>query len=635
MANFPVVPLIQDQTNVSQAITNQPINALIERTQYLKEQIDSLILSSQRLVMKTQDCDDLVLDSQLVYLDNSTNKWKLSLANPVITSGSTEIELESRSFVQGIAKNITGTIGSKKADIYIFGLINGVISTNILESGSPVIGAPYYLSITVPGKLTAVKPNNIEIFVGKFVSLTNFLITPQFSINEDDHIHRWIYLDYANFITLAPGEYLYPASSIPSYPPTPLDSGTLFVNGLRYDYNDEFDFQTDGLHYYSLIYPPDPDPNIFTAVLHYVVTPASSLNVVTSLCPGSVAVEIVDKNTLVAAFVGDLQINFTPILTDNLLVSNANCVKNITYNPTTGTFTLDKGNFVQSLTAGVGIGLSATVGDITISNTGSIITTAERDSFGYGILSRTSSTIITLSAPFASYITFVNVNQKIVSISSGKTYNFSTTNTINSSGVDSGLLPLANTFYYVYLSNSMSTIPEELRISTTAPTGNYLGTVGNPANWKWVGYVATDTSTATVANPWQVFGFRNESYEKGLDAEIVIPNPASGYADVIVMEKVISGPNIPILLHGQGTVIHNPVNNAMTFAVTTDNTILGASQGYPEDDIVDHTINIIGSITESTLGVRDYKLRYNFLNGVGTIIRATPTTKLLLIRMYK
>lgn len=81
-------------------------------------------------------------------------------------------------------------------------------------------------------------------------------------------------------------------------------------------------------------------------------------------------------------------------------------------------------------------------------------------------------------------------------------------NLITSTGADAGASMAASTLYYLYVSNAnASPFSSDLRASTTAPSllngVKYLGTSGNAANWRFVGYVRTNASTQFVDSETQ------------------------------------------------------------------------------------------------------------------------------------
>ncbi len=81
-------------------------------------------------------------------------------------------------------------------------------------------------------------------------------------------------------------------------------------------------------------------------------------------------------------------------------------------------------------------------------------------------------------------------------------------NLIDATGADSGAPGAASTLYYVYVSNILASFsPETIRLSATAPTlvngVRYLGSSGDPLNWRFVGWVrlnATPQFESTLKN---------------------------------------------------------------------------------------------------------------------------------------
>lgn len=104
----------------------------------------------------------------------------------------------------------------------------------------------------------------------------------------------------------------------------------------------------------------------------------------------------------------------------------------------------------------------------------------------------------------------VEVNGTSVSLGASGIALQTTDNLITSTGADSGGAMAASTLYYVYVSNSsVGPFASDLRASTTAPSLfngiKYLGTSGNAANWRFVGWVRTNSSTQFVDSETQRF----------------------------------------------------------------------------------------------------------------------------------
>ncbi len=104
----------------------------------------------------------------------------------------------------------------------------------------------------------------------------------------------------------------------------------------------------------------------------------------------------------------------------------------------------------------------------------------------------------------------VEVNGLNVSIGSGGLTLNSTDNLLSSDGTNSGGSMAASTLYYVYVSNAnASYAPSSLRASATQYTTlngvRYLAASGNGANWRFVGWVRTNSSTQFADSETQRF----------------------------------------------------------------------------------------------------------------------------------
>ena len=78
-------------------------------------------------------------------------------------------------------------------------------------------------------------------------------------------------------------------------------------------------------------------------------------------------------------------------------------------------------------------------------------------------------------------------------------------NLINSTGADAGGAPVVSTLYYVYISNVRASFsPESIRLSSQAPSVvngvRYLGSSGNALNWRFVGWIQTDSTPQFVSS---------------------------------------------------------------------------------------------------------------------------------------
>lgn len=132
---------------------------------------------------------------------------------------------------------------------------------------------------------------------------------------------------------------------------------------------------------------------------------------------------------------------------------------------------------------------------------GAVVTLPEaRQDLFFGRMARVSATEIQLQRYAGKD---VEVNGELVEIPAGGISMLNSDNTIDATGGDSGGSLASSTLYYIYVSNSSATFaPSDLRASTTAPSlfngVRYLGTSGNAANWRFVGWVETDSSSEFV-----------------------------------------------------------------------------------------------------------------------------------------
>ena len=94
---------------------------------------------------------------------------------------------------------------------------------------------------------------------------------------------------------------------------------------------------------------------------------------------------------------------------------------------------------------------------------------------------------------------YLFIKDEKVDFSSAKSCNVSggsVNNLLASDGTDSSSTPSASTKYNIYASNSSASYsPSTVRLCATAPTGDYLQSSGNGANWRFVGDIILNSST--------------------------------------------------------------------------------------------------------------------------------------------
>lgn len=177
----PTVPPRIDGQDVAAATDNQSINALSQRTDWLKAQLEA-IEAGKQLILRAQSVEAGLVAGQVVYIDQATNTFKAALAD----IDDTNLNLaDATSFWQGVILTVSGTV----ADIVIGGsleLTTGawapVFDGGVFASGN------VYLSAVNSGQLTT-DPGTTGIYIGYMRSTGELLVrlgTPGSFI---DHVH--------------------------------------------------------------------------------------------------------------------------------------------------------------------------------------------------------------------------------------------------------------------------------------------------------------------------------------------------------------------------------------------------------------------------------------------------------------
>lgn len=143
----PNVRVRQDGQAVRAATDNQSISDLTNRTDWLKQQLDSLAAGTQ-LLLRSQTVQSGMVAGEVVYLDKADDTFKPALAAVNISNLSTAAD---STFWQGIILTVSGTV----ADIIIGGAmeLTTVAWAAAYEDGTFAEG-DVFLSAVVPGKMT-------------------------------------------------------------------------------------------------------------------------------------------------------------------------------------------------------------------------------------------------------------------------------------------------------------------------------------------------------------------------------------------------------------------------------------------------------------------------------------------------
>lgn len=231
-----VVRRITDGTFVNQAVTNQPIDDLVDRTDYLKSVVDAAQFGTA-LVDNQAVIDEAAVVGSCVYW--AGDRYAEALASYTVTSNGV-IEPDASAAVVGIVtEKLTDTFGS----VALLGQVDfaSSIEDKLLPDASSGL---YYLSDTVAGAMTTIAPV-LAIPVGLYAGNDRMWIAPWYrnGVITLPHIHRVFNLTAAFAGTLqmiSPGEY-YTVTSVdtdlPGWVPAGTFEGVPVPEGAYFCYN--------------------------------------------------------------------------------------------------------------------------------------------------------------------------------------------------------------------------------------------------------------------------------------------------------------------------------------------------------------------------------------------------------------
>jgi len=371
----PTVTQINDGQDVKALIVNKPLGDLDQRTLWLREQVRNIQSAYRVISVPNVPVTDDVVDWNAVYWNpsGSHNESPLGAFSPavaeVIWDGANFVPGD-RNYVAGVVGTVTGTVGLRRATLYLHGLIEQVASQGLLKSGQTLVyGKPVYLTTdaTAAGKGEITQPT-IEVQLGKYVP-EGLLVNPYIRNLGETHLHYKFDLS-DNTEWSGTGPWLYPAANLQPYPPIPFESAVLLVNGLYYSYGTSADFYLDatGVILTNSTYPPAATN--WDVFLHYIIPKSLTGAGVTTLTPGNDIIQIQSCTPGGLPDVGDLKISAVNVIDEVTAVSSRTLVvKKIETNASTGHLEVDTGPYVQKLVAGPGVALSPVggTGEVTVS----------------------------------------------------------------------------------------------------------------------------------------------------------------------------------------------------------------------------------------------------------------------------
>lgn len=201
MTNWPsVVDLIKDGQDVSETVVNQPLTALVNRTQYLYERLEATYNNARLMAMAQPVATSSgVAKYSVVYFDGS------SVSNPGLKLTVPKLaNLGDYPFFRGadsahVFGIVTDNVSNNTANVCLQGLLSAanedVVGSLLATADATFKSGPLYLSGTHAGKLTPV-PNGLAIFVAYAKSRNEVYVNPnQESLSELFWTFRYAVLD--------------------------------------------------------------------------------------------------------------------------------------------------------------------------------------------------------------------------------------------------------------------------------------------------------------------------------------------------------------------------------------------------------------------------------------------------------
>ena len=174
------ITLVQQGDAVAPATPNTPISQLAERTQYLKDRIDTAALG-EGIILSSQPISSDVAEGDVVYYNKTKSNYQPALA----TSSEDDnglLRTADKAYVIGV---VVSKVSDSAADILISGRYKDITLT--ANAGVALAEGHYYLSGQDTGKLVSERPA-VGIFV-LTVTSQGIVLNPTPREVLEDHIH--------------------------------------------------------------------------------------------------------------------------------------------------------------------------------------------------------------------------------------------------------------------------------------------------------------------------------------------------------------------------------------------------------------------------------------------------------------
>lgn len=182
----PVLNPVKDGENVQASVTNREPAQLAQRTQYLKDVLDS-IAAGEALYARDVALDPATLAGHAVYWDATLLEYRPAIANVVFDETVGGFVIANSSFPVGIVYSKATTT---RGDILLLGKITGFDFTDAIGStgGTPAEAGPYFLSASEAGHYTKQKPP-VSIYIGFLQGDGSAVINPTPRDILEQHVH--------------------------------------------------------------------------------------------------------------------------------------------------------------------------------------------------------------------------------------------------------------------------------------------------------------------------------------------------------------------------------------------------------------------------------------------------------------
>lgn len=327
----PILAPVVDGQPVNASTTNREPSQLAQRTQYLKDLLDS-ISAGEALYARGVNIEAGALVGHAVYWDVTSLEYKRALAAATFDNALAGYTVSPSSYVAGI---VTSKTTATTGDLILVGRLRSFNFTNGagVSGALPADAGPYFLSSSVPGMYSKQQPP-VAVYIGVLQGNGQAIISPTPKDLLDAHVHYaldlvakpagtlscdtpdrpyefvdvdpespgWLPADDTVFLGLAPvgAKFGYNIDQHPElskvFPPVPLSSAYIERNGLgvdqsKYIINNQTIWWMDDC-YGNAPFPIEPRPcDVSSSSLSSESSPSSSSSL-GGICPSGPALAL-------------------------------------------------------------------------------------------------------------------------------------------------------------------------------------------------------------------------------------------------------------------------------------------------------------------------------------------------------